>query len=40
MRGGRNMGARGAITGEGGSGQIAVVTLFAEARTGPAFGSP
>ena len=40
MRGGRNMGERGARTGEGGSGQTAVVTVFAEATTGPAFGSP
>jgi hypothetical protein len=40
MRGGRNMGDRGAVTGEGGSGQIAVVTLFDEARTGRAFGRP
>ena len=40
MRGGRNMGERGARTGESGSGQTAVVTVFAEARTGLAFGSP
>ena len=34
------MGERGARTGETGSGQTPMVTLFAKVRTGLAFGSP
>ena len=40
MRGGRNMAECGARTGEGRSGQTAVVILIAKAKTGLGFGSP
>ncbi len=40
MRGGRNMGERGARTGEGDSVQTLTVTVYTRSRTGPACGSP
>src|SRR5580658_3034051 len=39
VRGGRNIGAGGAGTGEGDSGQTPAVTVFIRSKTGPAFGS-
>jgi hypothetical protein len=40
VRGGRKMEERGARTGEDGSGETPVFTLFAKAGAGLAFGSP
>jgi hypothetical protein len=40
MRGGRNMGERGARTGDGDSGLTLATTVFTTSRTGPTFGSP
>lgn len=40
MRGGRNKDEGRAGTGEGDSGQVAMVTVFTRARTGAVFGSP